>query len=119
MPDTGKARQTLPKTALLNKPAEFQTVYRNGKRLRGKQFSLIFMPNGLNTNRLGISVHGVKRAVARNRIKRIIREFYRLNRQFISPSSDIVIAVRQDFPPDSPQAVERAVRTLLANLPLA
>lgn len=119
MPDKGKDKQALPKAALLSKPKEFQAVYRNGKRLRGKEFSLIFMPNGLNTSRLGISVHGVKRAVARNRIKRIIREFYRLNRQFISPSSDIVIAVRKDFPPDSPLEVERAVTPLLRNLPLA
>lgn len=113
MPEQGNARLTLPKTALLCKPKEFQAVYRNGKRLRGKEFSLIFMPNGLNTNRLGISVHGVKKAVARNRIKRIIREFYRLNRQFISPSSDIVFAVRKNFPPATPQEVEHAVMQLL------
>jgi ribonuclease P protein component len=77
------------------------------------------MANGLDTNRLGISVHGVKRAVKRNRIKRIIREFYRLNRLFISPSSDIVIAVRKDFPPSSPREVEQAVKPLLDNLPPA
>lgn len=113
MPEKGKAGLTLPKAALLCRPKEFQAVYRNGKRLRGKEFSLIFMPNGLNLNRLGISVHGVKKAVARNRIKRIIREFYRLNRQFISPSSDIVIAVRKNFLPDSPLEVERVVMPLL------
>ena len=117
MPDKEKANYRLPKAALLSKPEEFQAVYRNGKRLRGIEFSLIFIPNGLQTNRLGISVHGVKKAVQRNRIKRIIREFYRLNRQFISPPSDIVIAVRSGFPPSSPQDVDRVVKPLLARLP--
>ena len=117
MPDKEKANYRLPKAALLSKPEEFQAVYRNGKRLRGIEFSLIFIPNGLQINRLGISVHGVKKAVQRNRIKRIIREFYRLNRQFISPPSDIVIAVRSGFPPSSPQDVDRVVKPLLARLP--
>ncbi len=112
-----KASGKLPKSALLTKPEEFQAVYKNGRRIRGREFSLIFNANGLKTNRLGISVHGVKRAVKRNRIKRIIREFYRLNKGFISPPADIVIAVRKNFPPASPQDMARAVMALLPHPP--
>lgn len=86
----------LPKTALLRKPEQYNVVYRHGKRLRGPHFSLIYIENDQGFNRLGISVHGVKKAVSRNRMKRIIREFYRLNRDFLPPSKDIVFAVRKE-----------------------
>ena len=59
-------------------------------------------------DRLGISVSGMKLAVKRNRIKRLIREFYRHNRSF--PSSvaktdkqgqgvDLVVATNKRFTP--------------------
>ena len=103
----------LPKSMLLAKPWQFEKVYRRGKRMRGQEFSLIYLANNLDGNRLGISVHGVKQAVRRNRIKRIIREFFRQNRTFIKPASDIVFAVRSGFSPASPQDVARAVRKLV------
>ncbi len=106
--------QALSKAMLLVKPWQYRSVYDQGKRLRGQNFSLIYMPNRTAGNRLGISVHGVRQAVQRNRIKRIIREFFRHNQKFIEPSSDVVFAVRPGFVPDSPRAIEVVVRTLLA-----
>ncbi|NOR10842.1 MAG: ribonuclease P protein component, partial [Desulfovibrionaceae bacterium] len=47
-------------------------------------------------------------------IKRIIREFYRLNKNFISPPSDIIFAIRKDFTPNSPQEVKQAVSILIS-----
>lgn len=106
--------QALAKTMLLVKPWQYKLVYEQGKRVRGQNFSLIHMPNGTAGNRLGISIHGVRQAVQRNRIKRIIREFFRHHRDFIEPCSDVVFAVRPGFIPDSPQEVEAAVQALLA-----
>ena len=98
---------SLPKTYLLRKKSEYDNVYLRGKRVHGENFSLILQPNNLEHNRLGISIHGQLRGAAkRNRIKRIIREFFRLNRRFLQeessrsyelPSMDIVITVRKDF----------------------
>jgi len=89
-------------------------VYEQGKRVRGPQLTIIHLPNGGEGNRLGISIHGVKSAVRRNRIKRIIREYFRLNRHFLSPSADIVFAVRSGFTPDSPAAIEELVDRMLS-----
>lgn len=104
----------LPKARLLAKSWQYRLVYDQGKRVRGQNFSLICLPNHSTGNRLGISIHGVRQAVQRNRLKRIIREFFRHNQKFIEPFSDVVFAVRPGFVPDSPGEVAAAVDALLA-----
>jgi len=103
----------LPKTALLRKGREFDKVYKQGKRCRGNGFSLIFIPNELGYNRVGISIHRkLKGAVKRNRIKRIIRESFRLERLLYPKCADIVFAVRPDFSMTSPALISSSVALL-------
>lgn len=107
----------LPKSCLLRTTGEFDRVYRQGQRLFGKGFALIFMPNALSVSRLGISV--VKKtggAVSRNRIKRIIRETFRLHREIFPQSCDIVVTVRPGFSLCDAAAVQAAVSSLNATL---
>jgi len=89
-------------------------VYRQGRRLKGQGFTLIFMGNGLSGSRLGISVHKVIRgAVRRNRIKRMIREVFRLRRDLFPPGCDIVITVSPDFRLTSTPSLRTAVASLV------
>ena len=114
---------SLPKAYLLTKKSEYTKVYLHGKRVHGENFSLILLPNNSEHNRLGISIHGqLKGAAKRNRIKRIIREFFRLNKLFLQekssttcklPFMDIVITVRKGFCLENPAAVAEAVGSLL------
>ena len=114
---------SLPKTYLLRKKSEFDIVYRQGKRVHGENFSLILLPNNLEHNRLGISIHGqLKGAAKRNRIKRVIREFFRLNKHFLQekssksrelPFMDIVITVRKGFSLKNTADTAEAVSRLL------
>ena len=114
---------SLPKTYLLRKKSEYDNVYLRGERVHGENFSLILQPNNLEHNRLGISIHGqLKGAAKRNRIKRIIREFFRLNRRFLQeessrscelPSMDIVITVRKGFEMEKLADFAVAVNNLL------
>ena len=99
---------SLPKDALLTKPWQYQQVYRHGQRLWGKGVTLVYLDNDQGQDRLGISVSGQKLAVRRNRIKRLLKEFYRLNRALPSlvanhpansPGVDLVIATNQKFQP--------------------
>ncbi|HHL34317.1 MAG TPA: ribonuclease P protein component [Desulfobulbaceae bacterium] len=104
----------LPKTCLLQKKQEFDRVYNRGRRLHGKGFSLIYADSSADWNRLGISVRKkTGRAVDRNRIKRIIREAFRLHRESFPKKSDIVVTVRPGFSLRSPSEVLSAVIGLL------
>ena len=105
----------LPKTALIQSSREFEYVYRHGRRLHGQGFSLIVAENELGWNRLGISVgRKTGKAVVRNRIKRIIRESFRLNRQCFPEGCDIVVTVRPEFILPSPGEFLQAVVKLQA-----
>lgn len=110
-------RYKLPKTALLRKGREFDKVYRQGKRFRGEGFSLIFVANELGYNRVGISIHRkLKGAVKRNRIKRIIRESFRLQRSLYPVCADIVFAVRTDFSLTNPAVISSSVAHLTRDI---
>jgi len=99
---------TLPKDSLLTKPWQYQKVYQQGKRTWGKGITLIYVDNDQGQDRLGISISGQKLAVRRNRIKRLLKEFYRHNRDLPSKVAsrasssccvDLVIATNQKFQP--------------------
>ena len=101
----------LPKERLLRKSQEFSHVYKNGDRLRGKGFSLIFLANDFAYSRLGISVNRrIRGAVNRNRIKRIIRENFRLHQELFPNSCDVVFTVAPDFSIKTVDAVKEALQ---------
>jgi ribonuclease P protein component len=55
------------------------------------------MKNGQGTTRLGITVSKrVGNSVRRNRVKRLVREFFRLHKDSFPQGCDIVIAARKD-----------------------
>src|SRR3712207_8208848 len=64
----------------IRKNSEFRIVYKRGKSFSNKLLVLYVKRNGTNFNRLGISVSKkVGKSVIRSRVKRLIRESYRLN----------------------------------------
>jgi ribonuclease P protein component len=80
----------------LRSSAEYQRVKRVGKRLRTPHLGVNYAANGRDYHRLGLVVQ--KRfwnAVQRNRIKRCLRESFRLHKgQIPLPGKDIVIIAR-------------------------
>ena len=76
-------------------PAEFQAVFQTGRRLSSSQFRLFawLRPEGA-VARLGVAVSRKvdKRAVGRNRIKRIARECFRGEAARLPPGDYVLIA---------------------------
>ena len=77
----------------LTKRHEFDKVLAEGKKKSiGKLFTVFSLPNGLDRKRLGIiASKKVGKAVARNRVKRAIRETFRHIKNQIVPETDIVV----------------------------
>ena len=78
----------------LKKHREFEKVYVHGKSLGGSTVAFYFCPNDLGYPRAGFvaSKKISKRAVDRNRAKRLMREVFRLNKHRIKPVDLIFIA---------------------------
>jgi ribonuclease P protein component len=71
----------LSEKARLRSSAEFRSVYENGRRFDGRLVTVFVLANGFGRHRLGITASRkmARRAVARNRAKRLIREAFRLS----------------------------------------
>ena len=79
------------KIKTLKKNYEFQNVLSKGKFYIGKQITIYISKNKLNENRIGIAISTkVCNAVKRNRIKRLIRENYRLIKNNLKQGNNIV-----------------------------
>ena len=79
----------------LKKREDFSRVYRKGKQRAGKLLVLYSLPNGTGISRLGISVSKkVGNSVVRHRIKRLIRESWRLGLTEFKQGYDLVVIAR-------------------------
>ena len=74
---------------------EFERVYRQGTAYRGRLFSVHAFPNEHGTPRLGLSVsRKVGNAVARNAVRRRLREVFHSCIPEISGDLDLVVSAR-------------------------
>jgi len=72
---------------------DFARVYAGGRRAQGPLFAVVVLENGLERTRLGLSVskRHARRAVRRNRVRRILREAFRLSLPELPSGIDVVV----------------------------
>src|ERR1700745_707480 len=88
--------EKFPKSARLRKRPQFLSLSRSGKKSHTPNFVVIHEKNDCGETRLGITVSGkVGNAVVRNRIKRLVREFFRRRRHELAPGLDILIIAKK------------------------
>ena len=86
---------TFPRSTRLTRAADYRSVFQANTRISDDCFTLLYAKAGTGHSRLGLAVakKQIKRAVDRNRLKRLIRESFRLHQKRL-PEVDVVVMVR-------------------------
>ena len=79
----------------IKKNSDFRHIYAKGKSCVSPFLVVYCRKNRTDINRLGITVSAkIGNAVCRNRIRRRLREIYRLNSSLLRTGFDIIIVAR-------------------------
>lgn len=107
----------LKHTTPLKKNHEFKRLYNKGKS-SASQYAVVYSRrNGRSDNRLGITVSTkLGGAVERNRIRRRLKEIYRLNEESLVTGYDIVLVARMKTRYAHYSEIESSLMSLFRNL---
>lgn len=107
-----------PQASRLKMKREFDTVFQNGCKGVSRALVIYVLRNSSSRNRLGLVVgKKVGNAVRRNRVKRMIREAFRLENPSLPAGFDIVCIPRiGGFPEKTPQLIPLFCKTFLRAL---
>ena len=83
--------RTLPRSEILRKKKDIQTLFQNGKKHFGKHLRLYFL-KAENRAVAFLVPKKAGHAVKRNRIRRLMREAYRLHKQEVGNIHILLIA---------------------------
>ena len=82
----------MKKTKIIKKKYEFKRVFFKGKYYGEKHLEIFILKNNINCNRIGIAISKKSgNSVVRNRVKRLIRENYRILEDRLLEGYDFII----------------------------
>ena len=108
--ETVRVGFTFTKQDRLLSAGDFKKVYRNGRKIVRPTAVFYYAPNNFNRHRLGITIgRKAGNSVKRNRIKRLIREVFRLNVSRLKQDCccDIVVVMRKAGMKNDFKAIEQ------------
>ena len=98
----------------LKKNDDFLNCYKYGKSYSNKYLVLYVLKNGYDKNRLGISISKkVGNSVIRHKVKRLIKEVYRLNEAVYYTGFDMAFVGRKSSKDANYHQIEKAVLSLM------
>lgn len=97
----------------ITEPQDFRRVMKLGRKKSSRNFMAFVQESKKAFHRLGIVVKKeIGPAAFRNRMKRYIREFFRLHKHEIKGSYDMVLMIKKGCSFDRYQEAERELRGL-------
>lgn len=108
---------SFPRTHRLLTKAEYKSVFDQSMKVSGRHLLILFKPNKKSHARLGLMVgkRVANLAVARNQIKRAIRESFRVNQDKLK-GFDLVVIARQQCDTLSKQKLRESIEKLWEKL---
>ena len=101
---------------LLSRPG-FEKLSEDGKRIDGEYFIVLYSRNDLGKSRLGITVSKrVGRAVIRNRVKRLVREYFRLHKALFGHSYDVNVIAKRGTSRLSSREIKGALEAVVRDI---
>ena len=89
------SNQSFPKAVRLLERREFLFLQQKGKKRHSQHFLIATAPAQEQHSRFGITTsRRFGNAIVRNRMKRLLREFFRTHQTLITPACDIVVIPR-------------------------
>jgi ribonuclease P protein component len=89
-------KEGYPKSLRVKKDSEFRQIMNEGIKKRGDNLIVFRLPRGAEVGqKFGIKIgKGIKKATERNKIKRIIREVLRKNKDRFDENESVVVLVK-------------------------
>jgi ribonuclease P protein component len=93
--ESRSGNQSYTKASRILKRIDFVRLSRHNRKVNNKHFVALYHKGNNRQTRLGITVtKKVGKAVARNKLRRYVREFFRRNRHLIQNGIDLNIIVK-------------------------
>jgi ribonuclease P protein component len=110
-------RFSFKKEDRIRKRSDFLELSSTGHRIQDRFFIIVFSANPFERSRLGVTVtKKVGPAVKRNRLKRVIREFFRLNRHNLEGHWDINIIAKKEAVDLSSKLVNQSLQQMFVQI---
>ena len=85
------------KEKTIKKNYQFRWIIKKGKKVNKKTVRVFITNNKEKKNKMGIAIKkNIKSAILRNRVKRVIREVYRLEEKKLKQQFNIIICFNTD-----------------------
>ncbi len=86
----------LTKSERLRLRRDFDKVFSEGRSVADENLRIVYVENGLDIRRIAVVVRKrIGKAVFRNRLRRLIKEVFRLNKEYFPNGMDYVFVVRE------------------------
>lgn len=89
-------KEVFPKSIRIKRESEFKRIIGRGSKTKGENLTVFsLLGAGIEGQKFGIKItRGIKKAVARNKIKRVIREVLRKNKENFNKNESVVVVCK-------------------------